>query len=183
MTNEVRYMIDFNKKVIKGISGLTAERGYMTGEFPFIPELFIQNSTFIPTATEEVSKKGRMGDELYRKLYVSFFGGITGTFFWYYARDTLMTNGLYNMCTELRPINEIDELAYGLMGMTVSEGEYEYKELFYEIYNYSLKELKEAERDCGHDIVDKLEKRLEKTFFHVGMWLALPKLGEISSEQ
>ncbi len=183
MTSEVNYMLDFNKKVIKGISGLTAERGYITGEFPFIPELFMQNSTFIPQATEEVNKKGKMGDELYRGLYVSFFGGITGTFFWYYARDTLMTNGLYRMCTELRPINELDELAYGLMGMTVSEGEYEFKELFYEIYDYVVQELDKAEKGHGPEVIDKLKKRLEKTFFHIGMWLALSKLGELDNDK
>ncbi len=177
MTSKVNYITDFSKRVMRDISGLTAERGYITGEFPFIPELFIQNSTFIPQATEEVNRTGKMGDELYRNLYVSFFGGITGTFFWYYARDTLMVKGLYKMCTEIRPINELDELAYGLMGMSVSEGEYEFKELFYEIYDYVARELEVAEKEQGQDVTNKLKKRLEKTFFHVGMWLALSKLG------
>ncbi len=182
MTRDITYMMDFNKKVIKGISALTAERGYVTGEFPFIPELFIQNSTFIPQATEEINKTGKMGDKLFRNLYVSFFGGITGTFFWYYSRDTLNSKGLYEMCRELRPINDIDELAYGLMGMSVSEGEYEFKELFYEIYDYIAHELEEAEKEHEPEVIDKLKKRLEKTLFHIGMWLALSKLGELEDD-
>jgi len=179
MTNDNRCLIDFHTKVIKGISVYTADRGYITGDFPFIPELFLQNSTFIPKATEEVDKIGMMGDELYRHLYVSFFGGIIGTFFWYYARDTLMTKGLYSMCTELKPIKELDELAYGLMGMTVAEGEYEFKELFYEIYNYVVWELEEAGRECKAETIGRLKKILIKIFFHIGMWLALAKLGDL----
>jgi len=179
MTNDSRYIIDFHTKVIKGISGYTSDRGYITGDFPFIPELYLQNATFIPMATEEVDKIGMMGDELYRHLYVSFFGGIIGTFFWYYARDTLMIKGLYSMCKDLRPLKELDELAYGLMGMTVAEGEYEFKELFYEIYNYVVWELDEAAQECGPDTIAKLKKRVVKVFFHIGMWLALAKLGDL----
>ncbi|HHU06248.1 MAG TPA: hypothetical protein GXZ65_07205 [Clostridiales bacterium] len=179
MSVDSRYLIDFQKRVIKGISGYSAERGYVTGAFPFIPELYLQNSTFIPMATEEVDKIGMMGDELYRHLYVSFFGGIIGTFFWYYARDTLMTKGLYAMCKELKPIKELDELAYGLMGMTVAEGEYEFKELFYEIYNYVVWELEEAAREYDEETIDRLKNILIKIFFHTGMWLALAKLGDL----
>ena len=38
MSVDSRYLIDFQKRVIKGISGYSAERGYVTGAFPFIPE-------------------------------------------------------------------------------------------------------------------------------------------------
>lgn len=179
MTNDSRYLIDFQKKVIKGISGYAAERGYVTGNFPFIPELYLQNSTFIPVATEEIDKVGMMGNELYRHLFVSYFGGMIGTFFWYYTRDSLMSKGLYAMCKELKPIRELDELAYGLMGMTVAEGEYEFKELFYEIYNYVAWELDEAREQHGEETIAKLEKLFVKTFFHIGMWLALAKLGDL----
>jgi len=177
------YLIDFQKRVMKGISRYSADRGYVTGAFPFIPELYLQNSRFIQLATEEVDKTGMMGEELYRHLYVSFFGGIIATFFWYYARETLMRKGLFEMCKEIKAIKELDELAYGLMDLTVEDGEYEVKELFYELYSYVVWELEEAARDHDEETVERLKQIMIKLFFQTGMWVALSKLGNLVHEE
>lgn len=177
MPANTKTTIDFQRKIVKGISRFVSDRGYVTGDLPFIPELFRQNATFIPKATQEVDKVGMMGNELYRHLYVSFFGGIIATYFWYYARNSLSNRGLYAMCSELCPIDDLDKLSYGLMGMTVAEGEYDIKELFYEIYSYVSWELEEAGEMFGEETERKFADDLVKTFFHFGMWISLIKLG------
>ncbi len=176
MMSNLKTSVDFQKKIIKGISGYVAERGFSTGNLPFIPELYLQNSRFIPRATEEVDKVGMMGNELYRHLYVSFFGGIIATYFWNFARNSLKTRGLYEMCVELCPLKDLDQLSYGLMGMTVAEGEYEIKELFYEIYSYAAWEYEEAREAYGEDSMARFEKELVRIFFHFGMCISLNKL-------
>jgi hypothetical protein len=171
------YAVDFHRKIVKGISGYTADRGYVTGDFPFIPELFMQNAAFIPKAIEETDRVGMMGEERYRHLYVSFFGGIIATYMWYYARDTLTSKGLYSMCRDFGSFKELDLLSYNLMAMSVDEGEYEIKELFYEIYSYVKWELDEAAKNCGKNEMEKLQNDLDRTFFQVGMWVSLNRLG------
>jgi hypothetical protein len=177
MSGSFKMAVDFQKKIIKGISAFVADRGYNTGELPFIPQLFLQNATFIPKAIKEVDRVGMMGNGLYRHLYVSFFGGITATYFWHYAKNSLKNRGLYDMCTELCPLKDLDQLAYGLMGLNTAEGEYEIKELFYEIFNYVSWELDEQRENSSEETIKYYENELDKIFFHFGMCISLSKLG------
>jgi len=176
MASNLKMAVNFQKKIIKGISTFVADRGYNTGDLPFIPQLFLQIATFIPKATKEIDGVGMKGNKLYRHLYVSFFGGIIGTYFWNYARNSLVHRGLYEMCSELCPLKDLDQLAYGLMGLNVAEGEYEIKELFYEIYNYVAWELDEEREISDEETISIYENELDKIFFHFGMCISLSKL-------
>lgn len=177
MAGNLKMTVNFQKKIVKGISAFVADRGFCSGDLPFIPQLFLQNATFIPRATKEVDQTGMMGNKLFRHLYISFFGGIIATYFWQYARNSLVRRGLYEMCTELCPLKDLDQLAYGLMGMNVAEGEYEIKEMFYEIYSYVSWELDEERENCSEAQMSIYESEMDKIFFHFGMCISLSKLG------
>jgi hypothetical protein len=177
MASNFKMTVNFQKKIVKGISAFVADLGFSVGDLPFIPQLYLQNATFFPRAMKEIDQGGMMGNKLYKHLYVSFFGGIIATYFWQYARNSLTRRGLYDMCTELCPLKDLDRLSYGLMGLSEADGEYEIKELFYEIFSYVSWELDEVRESSSEEIMRFYENEMDKIFFHYGMCISLSKLG------